>query len=118
MATLISLFQNFLDAFTEAADSPYGCLFVHGKVAVATKKWWSLAAKELVLISMFLSSLIPCSSRDMPVFLPVVSPTVGTSLSRDMPVFWESILQTICTQSSLIRVHSVCFHGKTILECI
>ena len=90
MAALISLFQNFLDAFTEAADSPYGCLFVHGKVAVATKKWWSLAAKELVLISMFLSSLIPCSSRDMPVFLPVVSPTVGTSSSSVLGVYFAN----------------------------
>lgn len=71
-----NVLQNFLDAFTEAADSPYGCLFVHGKVAVATKKWWSLAGKELVLISMLLSSLIPCSSRDVPIFLPVVSPNV------------------------------------------
>ena len=45
-------------------------------------------------------------------------------LSHMLMFLWFSILQTIWTQirlllrSSLFRVHSVCFHGKSILECI
>lgn len=71
-----AVLQNFLDAFTEAAESVYGCLFIDGKVAVATKKWWSLSANELVLLSLLLSSLTPCTSRDIPVYLPDSHPTV------------------------------------------
>ena len=69
-------FQTFLDAFTDCAESSFGCLLVHGKIAVATRKWWSLTSQELVLLSMLVSSLSPCSSRDMPVFLPDCSPKV------------------------------------------
>ncbi|KAK3581473.1 hypothetical protein CHS0354_031799 [Potamilus streckersoni] len=71
-----SVLQNYLDAFTEAADSPYGCLMVHGKIAIATKRWWTLTSKEMVLLSLLMSSLSPCSSRDIPVFLPNLSPSV------------------------------------------
>ncbi|XP_060604076.1 protein fuzzy homolog isoform X1 [Ruditapes philippinarum] len=71
-----SVLQSFLDAFAECADSPYGCLLVHGKVSVATRKWWSLTSGELVLISALISSFSSCSSRDVPVFLPDASPSV------------------------------------------
>ncbi|XP_064601839.1 protein fuzzy homolog isoform X2 [Liolophura sinensis] len=68
--------QAFLDAFVEAADSSYGCLLVHGKVAVATRKWWTFTSTELVLLSMIVAASPKCSSRDIPVFLPHTSPTV------------------------------------------
>ncbi|XP_046367987.2 protein fuzzy homolog [Haliotis rufescens] len=71
-----SILQNFLDAFAEAAGSPYGCLLVHGKIAVATRKWWSFSPTELVLLSLLVPSMPHCSSRDVPVFLPQLSPTV------------------------------------------
>ncbi|XP_052269718.1 protein fuzzy homolog isoform X2 [Dreissena polymorpha] len=71
-----TVLQSFLDAFADCAASPYGCLMVHGKVAVATRKWWSLTSEELVLLSMLVSSLTQCSSRDIPVFLPNLSPEV------------------------------------------
>jgi hypothetical protein len=48
----IILFQNFLDAFTEAAESSFGCLFVDDKIVVATRKWWNLSAK-LIQISLY-----------------------------------------------------------------
>ena len=119
------LFQNFLDAFAEAADSPYGCLLVHGKVAVATKKWWSLAAKELVLISMLLSSLLPCSSRDVPVFLPVVSPNVSfthndsDTFIKKFPISMEkyfkhkfTIYHLALEESWQICIYAICYFIK------
>ncbi|KAL5006266.1 hypothetical protein ScPMuIL_015072 [Solemya velum] len=71
-----ALLQNFLDAFVEAADSPYGCLFVHGKTAVATKKWWNLTAVEQILLAALIKSSAVCSARDIPIFLPDGSPKV------------------------------------------
>ncbi|XP_041367244.1 protein fuzzy homolog isoform X2 [Gigantopelta aegis] len=71
-----AVLQNFLDAFTEAAGSQYGCLLVHGKVAVATKKWWLFSPTELILLSLLVPAMTRCTSRDLPVFLPQLSPTV------------------------------------------
>ncbi|XP_013390800.1 protein fuzzy homolog [Lingula anatina] len=71
-----SILQEYLDAFVEAAASPYGCLLVWGKVAVATRKWWSLSSVELVLLSLLVNSLPKCSARDIPIFLPHGSPKV------------------------------------------
>ena len=75
-------FQNYLDTFCEAASSGYGCLLINGRVAVATGKWWALAAVELVLLRMLTASLPTCTSRDVPVFLPVTSPEVSERLER------------------------------------
>jgi len=72
------MFQAILDAFVEAADSPYGCLFIHGKVAVATKKWWEFSSLELILLALLINCLPKCSTRDIPVFLPHGSPSVRT----------------------------------------
>ncbi|CAH1785473.1 unnamed protein product [Owenia fusiformis] len=71
-----AILQNYLESFVQTADSPYGCLLVLGKVAVATTKWWDLTANELVLLSMLVNTLPRCSSRDIPVFLPHGSPKV------------------------------------------
>ena len=77
--------QNYLDTFCEAATSPYGCLVVCNKVAVATKKWWQLSAIELVLLNMLTASLHSCASRDIPVFLPVTSPQVCDTFLSSCP---------------------------------
>ncbi|KAJ7381982.1 hypothetical protein OS493_037861 [Desmophyllum pertusum] len=45
-----------------------------GKVAVATERWWELTGMETVLLSFLVRSLPPCSSRDIPVYLPYGSP--------------------------------------------
>ncbi|XP_033752782.1 protein fuzzy homolog [Pecten maximus] len=71
-----TVLQNFLDAFTDAAETVYGCLLVEGKVSVATKKWWNLTANELVLLGVLVSSMSDCTSRDLPVYLPDSHPTV------------------------------------------
>ena len=70
-------FQTYLDAFAEAANSPYGCLFIRGSVAAATKKWWELSRLELMLLSLLITSAPPSTARDVPVFLPISSPKVG-----------------------------------------
>ena len=81
----IVLFQNFLDAFTEAAESSFGCLFVDDKIVVATRKWWNLSANELVLLTLLISSVQRCSSRDVPIFLPDSHPTVSHSSGLTKP---------------------------------
>ncbi|XP_052064153.1 protein fuzzy homolog [Mytilus californianus] len=71
-----TILQNFLDAFTEAAESSFGCLYVDDRIVVATRKWWSLSSNELVLLTLLISSLQRCSSRDIPIFLPDSHPTI------------------------------------------
>ncbi|XP_036375281.1 protein fuzzy homolog [Megalops cyprinoides] len=74
--------QEALDAFTRAADSEFGCLLVHGKVVVATEKWWRLAPQEVVLLSALVRTFGGSASCDHPVFLPQGSPTVPHRLLR------------------------------------
>ncbi|XP_051555647.1 protein fuzzy homolog [Myxocyprinus asiaticus] len=75
------LLQEALESFTQAADSEFGCLLVHGRVGQATEKWWSrLAPQEVVVLSALVHSLSGTSSCDYPVFLPQGSPTVAIRL--------------------------------------
>ncbi|RUS81064.1 hypothetical protein EGW08_011183, partial [Elysia chlorotica] len=76
MVSEAQVLQNFIEAFAEAAESPYGCLLVGGRVVVATERWWGLTAGELTLLSTLLLSLSECSARDVPVYLPHGSPAV------------------------------------------
>lgn len=72
----VSVLQEFLDDFASAVNSQFGCLLVMGKVAVATERWWELTGLETVLLSFLVRALPPCSSRDIPVYLPYGSPKV------------------------------------------
>ncbi|XP_031557182.1 protein fuzzy homolog isoform X2 [Actinia tenebrosa] len=72
----VSVLQETLDAFVSALESEFGCLLVMGKVAVATVRWWELTGIETVLLSMLIHTQLPCSSRDLPVYLPYGSPKV------------------------------------------
>ena len=74
--------QDALDTFTRAAESEFGCLLVHGKVVVATEKWWRLAPQEVVLLSALVRTFTGSASCDHPVFLPQGSPTVPLRLLR------------------------------------
>ncbi|KTF86630.1 hypothetical protein cypCar_00021722 [Cyprinus carpio] len=75
------LLQEALDSFAQAAESEFGCLLVHGRVALATEKWWSrLTSQEVVVLSILVHSLSGASSCDYPVFLPQGSPTVAIRL--------------------------------------
>lgn len=79
-----SLLQEAVDGFTEAADSEFGCLIVHGRIVTATEKWWRLAPVEIVLLLALVRSLAASGSDscDYPVFLPRGSPTVPYRLLR------------------------------------
>lgn len=76
--------QGAVEGFTQAAESEFGCLMVHGRIAVATEKWWRLAPQEVVLLSALIRSLSSSGSTscDYPVFLPQGSPTVAHRLLR------------------------------------
>ncbi|XP_017281551.1 protein fuzzy homolog [Kryptolebias marmoratus] len=78
----LALLQEAVDGFAQAADSEFGCLVVHGRVAAATEKWWRLAPQEVVLLSALIRTLSVsgASSSDYPVFLPQGSPTVAHRL--------------------------------------
>ncbi|KAM4552465.1 protein fuzzy homolog [Odontesthes bonariensis] len=77
-----ALLQEVLDGFAQAADSEFGCLIVHGRIAAATEKWWRLAPQEVVLLSALIRSLSGSAFCDYPVFLPQGSPTVAHRLLR------------------------------------
>lgn len=79
-----SLLQAAVDGFAQSADSEFGCLLVHGRIAAATEKWWRLAPQEVVLLSALMRSLSASGSVscDYPVFLPQGSPTVAHRLLR------------------------------------
>lgn len=79
-----TLLQEAMDGFAQAADSEFGCLIVHGRIAAATEKWWLLAPQEIVLLSALMRSLSASGSAscDYPLFLPQGSPTVAHRLLR------------------------------------
>ncbi|KAE8290780.1 Alanine aminotransferase 2-like [Larimichthys crocea] len=79
-----ALLQDAVQGFAQAADSEFGCLVVHGRIAAATEKWWRLAPQEVVLLSALMRFLSASgsSSCDYPVFLPHGSPTVAHRLLR------------------------------------
>ena len=71
-----SLLKEQLDAFVKLCDSEFGCLLVHGKVVVATDKWWQLLPSEMMLVIMLVRSMPHSSARDFPIYLPHGSPNV------------------------------------------
>nr|XP_020446994.1 protein fuzzy homolog [Monopterus albus] len=79
-----SSLQEAVNGFAQAADSEFGCLMVHGRLAAATEKWWRLAPQEVVLLSALMRSFSGSRSVscDYPVFLPQGSPTVAHRLLR------------------------------------
>lgn len=62
--------------FLEYLDSTYGCVLIHGCLAVATSSWWQLDSMEKKLLTMATSLDRNCSACDLPVFLPKMSPNV------------------------------------------
>ncbi|KAM3605433.1 uncharacterized protein V6R79_025646 [Siganus canaliculatus] len=80
----LSLLVDAIDGFAQSADSEFGCLIIHGRIAAATEKWWRLAPQEVVLLSALMRSLSAAGSAscDYPVFLPQGSPTVAHRLLR------------------------------------
>ncbi|XP_026893983.1 protein fuzzy homolog isoform X3 [Acinonyx jubatus] len=72
----VSLLQEALSGFAEAAGTAFGSLVVSGRVVAATESWWRLGTPEAVLLPWLVGSLPPQAARDYPVYLPHGSPTV------------------------------------------
>ena len=70
------LLQDCLDGFVSACDSEFGCLLVHGKIVVATEKWWQLLPMETMLLILLVRSVPEATARDFPIYLPHGSPNV------------------------------------------
>lgn len=61
----------------DVVESAYGCVSIHGRVAVATQNWWELCSGEKRLLALLVSlANAHCSATDIPVFLPTKSPSV------------------------------------------
>lgn len=69
-----------LESFTSQVHSGYGCLSVMGRVLNATESWWQLDAQEIILLSLFPSSLPSSQCTDIPVYLPKASNTIAHRL--------------------------------------
>ena len=74
------LLQVCLDTYMESIDSMYGCVLIHGCLAVATDSWWLLDPIERKLLILAITAENNCTARDLPVFLPNKSPSVAFRL--------------------------------------
>ncbi|XP_054003233.1 protein fuzzy homolog isoform X2 [Hylaeus anthracinus] len=75
-----NLLQTCLEGYVECLDSIYGCILIHGCLAVATEGWWSLHPIERKLLIIAVTVEGVCTTRDIPVFLPYKSPNVAFRL--------------------------------------
>lgn len=74
------LLQVCLDTYQESLDSMYGCVLIHGCLAVATENWWDLDPIERKLLILAITTESSCIVKDLPVFLPNKSPSVAFRL--------------------------------------
>lgn len=74
------LLQVCLDSYMELLDSMYGCVLIHGCLAVATENWWHLDPIERKLLILAITLENNCIVKDLPVFLPNKSPSVAFRL--------------------------------------
>lgn len=72
-----SFLKTCLEGYMECLDSMYGCILVHGCLAVATDGWWSLDPIERKLLIMTIATETNYTARDLPIFLPYKSPDVS-----------------------------------------
>ncbi|XP_076655755.1 fuzzy planar cell polarity protein-like protein isoform X2 [Halictus rubicundus] len=75
-----NVLQTCLEGYMECLDSMYGCILIHGCLAVATEGWWSLNPIERKLLITVVAIESVCTTRDIPVFLPYKSPNVAFRL--------------------------------------
>ncbi|KAL0274544.1 UNVERIFIED_CONTAM: hypothetical protein PYX00_002647 [Menopon gallinae] len=103
--------QGCLENFVEAVESLYGCVTVHGKLAVATRSWWELDNEEKKLLNALISVLNANStSSDVPVFLPRKSPSVPFRLVT-LRVINGIEISTLCGPSpSLSEIEQSVLH--------
>lgn len=71
-----SALPSVLAAFASRAGASHACLLADGAVVAATDDYWALDACEHVLVAALIGAMPPASAQDVPVFLPVLSPSV------------------------------------------
>ena len=98
----VSILQERLDIFVKACDSEFGCLFVHGKIVVATDKWWQLLPSEMMLVMMLIRSMPHANARDFPIYLPHGSPNVPHRLLT-MEIIENVEVCVICGPEPLLQ---------------
>lgn len=76
-------------------DSTYGCILIHGCLAVGTNSWWQLSPIENKLLTMAITIDRNCSACDLPVFLPKMSPNVNSLLFYYIATFISYLLYVI-----------------------
>ncbi|CAK9821176.1 Protein fuzzy homolog [Anthophora plagiata] len=75
-----NLLQACLEGYVECLDSIYGCILIHGCLAIATEGWWSLNPIERKLLIIAVNTEDAYTTWDIPVFLPYKSPNVAFRL--------------------------------------
>nr|CAD7442720.1 unnamed protein product [Timema bartmani] len=110
------LLQSCLEAYAECLDSLYGCVMVHGRVAVATESWWCLDAEEKKLLALLVDHDTTTTARDIPVFLPCKSPAVPFRLVT-VSLVGHVEVSVLCGPSPPLseveRVATQCWRGAT-----
>nr|CAD7585813.1 unnamed protein product [Timema genevievae] len=110
------LLQGCLEAYAECLDSLYGCVMVHGRVAVATESWWCLDAEEKKLLALLVDHDTTTTARDIPVFLPCKSPAVPFRLVT-VSLVGHVEVSVLCGPSPPLseveRVATQCWRGAT-----
>uniref|UniRef100_A0A8C9JLG0 Fuzzy planar cell polarity protein n=1 Tax=Panthera tigris altaica TaxID=74533 RepID=A0A8C9JLG0_PANTA len=109
----VSLLQEALSGFAEAAGTAFGSLVVSGRVVAATESWWRLGTPEAVLLPWLVGSLPPQAARDYPprpsfALIPSLVPSVLrprgpllSSLPTPPPLlldrWWQPVLDPLRT---------------------
>lgn len=78
--------QGYVDTWSECVASMFVCVVIEGSLAGASSGWWQLDRVDRYLLSLVIPSSDACTSSDVPVFLPVKSPTVPFRLVSCTPM--------------------------------
>lgn len=101
------LLNNCLDMLMENLDSTYGCILVHGCIASATQSWLKLDKIEIKLLIMTVLLDTSCTSCDLPVFLPKMSPNIAFRLVSVMLIKDVHILALCGPHPELIEIEKL-----------
>ncbi|CAD6230476.1 GSCOCG00006776001-RA-CDS [Cotesia congregata] len=106
-----NLLRNSLETFVEYLDSSYGCILVHGCVAIATESWWDLDSIEIKLLVMAAFMDKNSTACDFPVFLPKMSPNIAFRLITITLIEGVQILALCGPKPDLTEIE------KTAIQC-
>ncbi|XP_063975612.1 protein fuzzy homolog [Diachasmimorpha longicaudata] len=102
--------HSSLEMLMEYLDSTYGCILIHGCMAVGTDSWLQLDPIEKKLLMMAGSMDSTCSTCDLPVFLPKMSPNVAFRLISVTLIKGIQVLALCGPRPDLIEVE------KTVIQ--